>query len=80
LRDRLRILRVDDPKIDHLIPLARSIVRDLARDTGEDERFTPELDDVELAIVVGLWRGGSVRRLRRIVAIIVARRETQARH
>jgi hypothetical protein len=80
LRDRFRILHVDEPTIDHLIPLARSIVHDLARESREDERFYPELTDVELAVVEGLWRGGSVRRLRRLIEIVLQRRETQARN
>jgi len=80
LRDRFRILHVSEPSIDHLIVLSRSIVRDLARESGEDAAFYPDLSDGELAAVEGLWRGGSVRRLRRIVEIVIARRETHPRN
>jgi hypothetical protein len=80
LRDRLRVIRIPEPTLDHMIPLARGIVADLARENGGDERWYPDLDDGELAVVEGLWPGGSVRRLRAIVERIVARRETNPRN
>ncbi len=80
LRDRLRILRVAEPTIAHLIPLARTIVAELARESGDDIRFYPDLSDVELAIVERLWRGRSIRRLRRIIEVVVRRRETNPRN
>lgn len=81
LRDRLRVVRIPEPTLDHMIPLARGIVADLARENGGDERWYPDLSDGELAIVETLWPcGGSVRRLRAIVERIVARRETNPRN
>lgn len=80
LRDRLRVVRLPEPTLDHMIALARGIVADLAREAGGDERWYPDLDDGELAIVEGLWAGGSVRRLRTIVERLLARRESNPRN
>lgn len=74
LRDRFRIVRISGPGPNELPALARFIVRDLAAESGLDERWFPPLDDGELYIAAGLWRGGSVRRLREIVARILVRR------
>lgn len=80
LRDRLRVVRVDEPGVEHLIPLARSIVGEIARGSGDDVRFTPPLDAGELSTVEKFWRGGSVRRLRKIVEAVVRTRETNPRN
>jgi hypothetical protein len=80
LRDRLRVLRLPEPTLDHMIQLARGIIADIARENGGDERWFPDLEDGELAVVEGLWRGGSVRRLRAIVERILARRESNPRN
>lgn len=80
LRDRLRIVRVPEPSIEHLPAIARSIVRDIAAASGADPRWLAHLDDGELAVCEGLWRGGSVRRLRNIVERILARRESAPRN
>jgi hypothetical protein len=68
-------VRVDNPTIDHLPALARSIVVDIARERGGDPRFFPDLDEGELMIAEQLWDGGSVRRLRTIVERLIAYRE-----
>jgi ATP-dependent Lon protease len=80
LRDRLRVLRIPEPTADHLVPLARGIVRDVAKASGEDVRFLPDLDADEIDIAQSLWRGGSVRRLKRIVELILGHRERSARN
>lgn len=79
LRDRLRIVRLPRPAIDHLPQLARGIVADVAREHGGDPRWWPDLDDGELAIAESLWRGGSVRRLRAIIERLLAYREERPR-
>jgi hypothetical protein len=79
LRDRLRIVRLPRPTIEHLPALARGIVADIARERGGDPRFWPPLEDGELAIAERLWRGGSVRRLRAIVERLPAYREERPR-
>lgn len=80
LRDRLRIIRLPRPTIDHMPALARGIVADVAGERGGDPRWWPELDDVELAIAAELWAGGSVRKLRAIVERLLAARERAPRH
>lgn len=80
LRDRLRIIRLPEPSIEHLPAIARSIVNDIAADSAADPRWFPNLEDGELAVAEGLWRGGSVRRLRNIVERILAHRESSPRN
>jgi hypothetical protein len=80
LRDRLRIVRLPRPTIEHLPALARGIVADIAKERGGDPRWWPPLDDPELAIAEELWRGGSVRRLRAIVERLLAYRELKPRN
>lgn len=79
LRDRLLVVRMPEPGIEHLPALARGIVADIGRAAG-DPRWWPELSDGELAVAESLWRGGSVRRLRAIVERIVAYRESKPRN
>jgi len=80
LRDRVRIIRLPRPSIEHLPALARGIVADIANERGGDPRWWPPLDDPELAVAEGLWRGGSVRGLRVIVERLLAHREVNPRN
>jgi ATP-dependent Lon protease len=81
LRDRLRCIRVPEPSLEDLIPLARGIVADIARENGGDARWYPALDDGELAVAEALWpSGGSVRRLRAITERLLAHRELSPRN
>jgi hypothetical protein len=80
LRDRLRIVVLPQPSIEHLPQLARTIVADIAVTRGGDMRWFPPLEDHELAIAETLWRGGSVRRLRAIVERLLAYREQNPRN
>jgi ATP-dependent Lon protease len=80
LRDRLRVVRLPEPTIEHLPALARGIVADIAKERAGDARWWPNLEDGELAVVEGLWPGGSVRRLRAIVERILAYREQRPRN
>lgn len=80
LRDRLRVVRLPEPTIDHLPALARGIVTDIAKERGGDARWWPSLEDGELAIAEELWPGGSVRRLRAIIERILAYREAKPRN
>ncbi len=80
LRDRLRIVVLPQPSIEHLPQLARSIVADVVETKGGDMRWFPPLEDHELAIAETLWRGGSVRRLRAIIERLLAYREQNPRN
>jgi hypothetical protein len=79
LRDRLLVVRMPDPKVEHMPALVRAIVWDIGRAHG-DPRWVPMLDDGELMVAEGLWRGGSVRRLLAIVERILAYRESKPRN
>jgi ATP-dependent Lon protease len=80
LRDRLRVVRLPEPKREHLPALVRCIVADIAKETESDPRWWPMLDDGELAIAETLWKGGSVRHLCAIVERILAYRESNPRN
>lgn len=80
LRDRLRVVRIPEPTIEHLVQIARTVVSDIAKERGGDGRWFADLGDGELAIAESLWPGGSVRRLRAIVERILARRESNPRN
>lgn len=81
LRDRLRIVRMPGPTIEHMVQIVRTMVADIARERGGDRRWFPDFDDDELCITSQLWRGGgSVRRLRAIVERMLAYREQKPRN
>ncbi|AWI88459.1 MULTISPECIES: AAA family ATPase [Methylobacteriaceae] len=75
LRDRMRLVRVPEPGPEHLGVLAPRLARAVCRDTGQDERFG-DLDGDELSALADAWRGGSIRRLRRLVEICLRSRES----
>ncbi|BDL39012.1 AAA family ATPase [Methylorubrum sp. GM97] len=75
LLDRMRIVHVPEPGPEHLGVLAPRLARVVCRETGQDERFG-DLDGDELAALADAWRGGSIRRLRRLVEICLRSRES----
>lgn len=79
LRDRLLVVRMPEPGIAHMPALVRGIVADIGRAHG-DPRWVPMLNDGEMMVAEGLWKGGSVRRLRAIVERIIAYRESRPRN
>ncbi|KAA2235900.1 AAA family ATPase [Salinarimonas soli] len=76
LMDRFRVV-VDLPKPgpEHLEALLPAVLADLASEKGLDPRFHAPLDGVELSALRARWRGGSLRRLRRMVEAILRVRE-----
>ncbi|TGD99748.1 AAA family ATPase [Methylobacterium nonmethylotrophicum] len=74
LRDRMKIVRVPEPGPEHLGVLAPRLARAVCRETGQDERFG-ELDGDEISALADAWRGGSIRRLRRLVETVLRARE-----
>ena len=80
LRDRLRIVRLPEPRREDLPILARAMVNDVARERGGNPAWWPHLSEDELEIAGRLWLGGSVRRLRVIVERLLAAREKNARN
>ncbi|MBI1689493.1 AAA family ATPase [Methylorubrum sp. DB1722] len=81
LLDRCLVLHVDAPGPEHLRPLALSILAEVRRDRGLDERWAPAFDETEWAALARHWpRGGSLRALRRLVEIALDAREAGPRH
>lgn len=80
-RDRCRIVRFPDPGSEHLKHYAHALPADAVRNEGLGEEWIVRLDGTELARLADHWRGGSLRKLRRLVeAVHEARRETARRH
>ena len=71
LRDRCRIIKVPDPEWRHIGEVSRSILDSIADDRDLDRRWLPDLDADEVDLIGRHWRGGSLRKLRRIVETIV---------
>lgn len=82
LVDRCLVLRLDEPGPEHLRPLALSILAEVRRDRGLDERWVPSFDATEWAALERFWgrRGGSLRALRRLVETALDAREAGPRH
>lgn len=81
LMDRFRVFTMPEPTLADLPALARGIVGDARRERGTDASWLPDLDGDELWLIAEHWRGGSVRRLQRLVDTVLAGRETlAARH
>lgn len=78
LRDRFRVVRFPKPSADDLDALLPAVIADLAKERSLDANWVPPLDGAEHAAVARLWRGGSVRRLRRTVEAILRQRDLRA--
>jgi ATP-dependent Lon protease len=78
IRDRMRVVTFPKPSADDLDALLPAVIADLARERGLDQSWMPPLDGVEYAAVTMNWRGGSVRRLRRIIEAILRDRDVRA--
>jgi ATP-dependent Lon protease len=81
LRDRFRIVTFPKPDADDLDALLPAIIADLASESGLDSRWVEPLAGFERDAIAAHWRGGSVRRLRRVVEVVLrARDKTTARN
>jgi ATP-dependent Lon protease len=78
IRDRFRVVTFPKPAGGDLAALLPAVIADLARERGLDQSRMPPLDGVEYAAVTMNWRGGSVRRLRRIVEVVLRERDVRA--
>ena len=78
IRDRFRVVTFPKPAADDLDALLPAVIADLAKERGLDQTWVPPLDGLERRAVAQHWRGGSVRRLRRIVEAILRERDTNA--
>ncbi len=82
LRDRIRIIRVPSPTVEHIESLSRSIMKDLAVELNMPAAFLPDLAPDELSVVSKMWGdNGSVRRLQKIIrGTVTARDQHAVRH
>jgi ATP-dependent Lon protease len=78
LRDRFRVIFFPKPTADHIDMLLPTVTADLATERGLDLRWVEPLTGFERDAVAAHWRGGSVRRLRRVVEIVLRARENAA--
>lgn len=80
IRDRFRIVRVPLPTLEHLRPLARQVMVDIAAEDDVDHRFMQPLDADEEAVISKAWAkaGMSIRKLQKIVAATLEARDSCA--
>lgn len=78
IRDRFRVVMFPKPAADDIDALLPAVIADLAKERGLDASWVPPLDGAEHAAVARYWRGGSVRRLRRVVEAILRERDLNA--
>lgn len=75
LRDRCRIIQYPSPELRHLPQLASQVLGDLMTERGLDARWGSPLSGQELDAIAQVWKGGSVRVLRRLVEGVMNVRE-----
>ncbi len=75
LRDRFRITEFPEPAPEHLPALIPPLLAQLAEARGLDPRFVAPLTQEDRHFLGDRWRGGSVRRLGRLIEAIVNARE-----
>jgi hypothetical protein len=78
LLDRLRVLEMPAPGAADLEALLGPVLAGIAAARGVDAAFLPPLDGDAVALVRRGWRGGSIRRLTRLVEALVTAREALA--
>jgi ATP-dependent Lon protease len=78
LRDRMRVVTFPKPRRGDLDVLLPTVIAGLASELGLDQSWVPPLDGEERALIARYWRGGSVRRLRRIVETLLRERDVRA--
>lgn len=77
LLDRFRIVEVGEPGFEHLGTIVNSILDELREERKTDDRWLPDLAEDELNLL-RVWRGGSIRPLKRMVKTLVAGRDALA--
>ncbi|TIP49800.1 MAG: AAA family ATPase [Mesorhizobium sp.] len=77
LLDRCRILRFPEPGSEQVSILAPRILERLYVDAGHDPRWATPLEGFELEALSDAWRGGSIRKLERLVEVLIEGRERE---
>lgn len=75
LRDRLKIVRMPTPGLKHFDHFVSNIFDEIARERGIDRRWISDLAQDEAEVVQEAWPGGSLRRLRRILELLIDGRD-----
>jgi len=75
LRDRFRIVDFPKPQPQDMDALLPAILADIATERGLDARWITPLAGWERDLAAERWKGGSVRRLRRLVEVLLRARE-----
>ncbi|MEE3501108.1 AAA family ATPase [Acidiphilium acidophilum] len=75
LRDRCRILDFPTPSPDHTAVLAANIIAKIRLERDIGSIWLPDLDAVEIEAISEIWRGGSLRSLRRLVEGVLDARD-----
>ena len=76
IRDRMRIIVMPEPEWEHVGDLARQIVSDIAAERGIDPRWIAPVAPDEFDVIRSAWDGGSLRRLRMAIEVLVEGRDT----
>lgn len=78
LLDRLRRIEFPHPGPEHLEALLPALLAQAAAERGTDPRWVQGLTGEEVRVLRRAWRGGSVRRLRRMLDVLLRHREQAA--
>jgi len=79
LLDRFRILEMPDPRPEHLHAILPGVVSAVAERRGLSREWITPFDMLEIDMIEDLWRGGSIRRLARIVEAFLDARDNPQR-
>lgn len=77
LRDRCRVIPFPEPGREHLPILSRQIISDILAEQGLDHRWGSPLDGIEIEAVAKAWPGGSLRKLRSVIEVVLASRDVR---
>jgi ATP-dependent Lon protease len=79
LLDRFRILEMPDPRAEDLHAILPGVVCAVAERRGLSPEWIAQFDMLELDMIEDLWRGGSIRRLTRVVEAMFDARDRPER-
>ena len=75
LVDRFRVVEMQEPQASDLPLLVAPLVADYAHEQGLDERWYGQLTHEEMGLLATRWHGGSIRRLRAYVSVVLRARD-----
>ena len=75
LLDRFRILYMEEPRAEHLHAVLPAVVRGISERRGMSHEWIAPFDTMEINMIQNLWKGGSIRRLTRIIEAMLDSRD-----